>query len=1524
MSGIAALKGFRTQFVYSLFHILKQSAVPSTFRLEGIEDIDVFDEKENLDCVIQIKNLGRPLIVSDILSNEGTSFVRRFLNIIKTSPNTTAFLVSFGEIGPELQSVLEHKSITSKDKDIIRKYKLAEDDWKSFKVRVTLVAVNEECVLQTILDDLKEHFLHIDPTTTADILMQWLSVCAEKQVAITSRSVFDKVESIAIYLSERIAATAQLGKYINPLNKTQLADDGNSRLQDEFYNGVSARYEHILNELDVGRPSLIREIRDQFNSQNVVVLHGASGQGKSALAYRFIFEQTARELAYEINLQEDPEASREAIMTIAGMAKNLKVPVLILINVSPNSLSWLKIVGACAHLPEIRFLITIRQEDWFKANAAGVLFLHQTVEVTFQKSEAGEIYKRLNEKIVDLKYADFEEAWLLFGGAGPLLEFVYVVTQGASLKQRLQQQVSSLHKEEGDYPQITEVLRMVCLADAFGARLEVSQLRSFDHLFEIAGRLEKEFLLKISSDKKLITGFHPLRSRLLLECLFDEVVLEKQQYVLRLLSLIEPEDTYVLLLNIFHEEIISPEHLLSQLKGMAVSGWVKCHSVVKALLWAGIRKYIDDNLAVFQDSYRQFKGGWYIMVNISFGDILDHEALLSNLEFGEEISLAAKEINRRLSPKDSVFDYAVQYINNAVLPEQSPATGNDWRAYGGLLFWERQFKLSNQIPVYAPEIYEQGFLLSDTAQLADLMLGMHSYGEPLAAYRQRYAPIFIEKFRRSYQLPELTVSEEEINVKYIVDIAQEGSAFNLNDRSVTIAELLRRAFPDTQLFSVQGLGHHLDILPLGFDDSKKSMPLKNLFLEEWTTMNYTLRTLFDYRYLPKDWKAFFDQLRSWEHDVAGKIKEFNKCMEQFFQSGGNFQLLLPVIAHADYSYADELKNPQTISDPLALFDKTVAIKTNKQKLDLNPAGAIRQEERAAKLQVKYKEFNTALSSYKSHLENFIKQSATAIYNRAMLKLKNTAEPEDNPGRISQYNLYQALHDHHDYAANKLSYFSKYFDTAASPLLYNEILHAALLWRSFLTGTYEKKNNSISSRQIDQLKQDILTRLSKSFKAASKGENYEISIQMDERTSQKPVIFLDADTTVIALNGINKVYSIVKEAIGAADLSLKKLTLDLFYDPFYIVSTVQGNTVNDGWYVIPLYVFENKELHELNHFHLMPKPIDELVAKNRNLVDWTTLIPKAIDLRSGLGALLQVSVFVQHLKDIAELENEGMDELRSSILQNHFNKTAQSISASFQSVLDTLSVILADIGYDMELYSVDEYEKEYIDCFIAIKDHLYPENDSGAESQTLQLKLSETPAWSERLKVCYNKMSLIYFLALQKYVDRYNLEQTKLTAVVDAGKEIQGIQDFFKLQFSAIPDAGFKKEATEINVAGSKVVNYTRKLDYLECGLFDRVNLKVFSGGDYNAIFEGHIEDHQTAAVLKWFVDRLVDLYGADDLATGRFTTNESLDVIAGRLWSGRMWLKSEGKPKHLPGIMISGDRNRLGFTIFLPNASSMN
>ena len=98
---IHALRGYRNQFLYSLFRILFSQKLEYYFNLEGnYEDLDVYGKEGEVREIIQIKDV-KDLTLSSLLDSRETSFLKRAVRKY-TNGIPAIHLVSFRKISPDI------------------------------------------------------------------------------------------------------------------------------------------------------------------------------------------------------------------------------------------------------------------------------------------------------------------------------------------------------------------------------------------------------------------------------------------------------------------------------------------------------------------------------------------------------------------------------------------------------------------------------------------------------------------------------------------------------------------------------------------------------------------------------------------------------------------------------------------------------------------------------------------------------------------------------------------------------------------------------------------------------------------------------------------------------------------------------------------------------------------------------------------------------------------------------------------------------------------------------------------------------------------------------------------------------------------------------------------------------------------------------------------------------------------------------------------------------------------------------
>lgn len=1347
MSATAALKGYRTQFLYTLYYILANQEKDYVFRLEGEEDLDVLVES-NLTHLIQIKNLSRPVVLSDLISKTKTSFLRRF---IERYPTANPILVSFGPISQELLDIKNSgRTFSPYEKAILKRYGLSEAEWENIRGKIRFITVNESDIEEKIISYLKAYRM-IDPVPTTDLILYWIQLQAEKRASILPKDIFSQIESSGQYLSERIAISEQYGLIIKPIHQTRTDHADYNQLEKEFYFGSSTRYEHILLELDVIRHDFMTVIKRLFLKSNVVIIKGASGQGKTTLAYRFAKMYAPDSLIYELVLQNNPLLTNQSIQSIIAITKSLDASVFFIINVLPNSTEWMRVVKEFAHYKSVKFLITIRNDDWFKSIGMGVDFLFESIELSLSKNEAAMLYQSLDSQNRILRYIDFEEAWIRFGENVPLLEFVYSITQGDSLETRLRQQLQQVERDAQENGQDTpvEILRLCALSDTFSAKIDISKLYDIPGLKFIIDRFEREYLIKKSEDKKYIIGLHQVRSEVMTRVLFDEVVISKGNYVLKCLRAIEDTDAYYFLLQSFLGNLIKPKDILPLIVDMKDVSWTLYSGILRSLIWVGVRDYVEKNRALFDE----IGEAWILRLDVLHGVTFDLSSLLKTFELSKEFELENHELNKRLLPKHIVFKYMSEMMESVPFPKDKPKKPDDWQSLGEVLFW-----LSN-VPNKASKITQiseidflQAFQRLDVKRLSKLMLGMTGYSPLLDEVRLKYAKYFLDKFRQQYFAPVVEISREELRINYVVKMSGEWEG-SLHDNVIEIVNIMRCAFPDKKIYYTQGHGHRMQLFSYSSDQTTKSISADNLPLEEWVRINAMTRRLYLFPKQPTDWVGFYDQLENWERDTHKLFNELNVGLERYSRGASNIKELLPFL-ESSYAKDEEVRAPQSITDPFAIF-----LDRSKEP------GLAKDLDQRHQLAEKYDSFFKVLSSLRSSINNFVNQSQKAILAR--VDKDEQYRPQDVAGeeRVSQINLHQAVRTLSTYLPMRQNNFSKFSEGHSCLITPKELIATAFLLKNFLQEKAAGSGVKMPSQgKFDRLLKDFEERINKSCKATSKKGGGEIRFLRSVATEGRPVFLINGSYPIDSFVRFKKVYALVKHAIDEPEyISLKQLMLETYFGKIYFILQVEGYPLVSRWYEIPLYVFRDTEFDSLAHHHMIQKPIEQGVVENLSIMSWRELHPKTLEILEFVEAFTFVYLQVEHLADLRFFDGIELDELGIDMIQEYLKNVLGEVQSNFQVVLDYLTKILVLFPIKEEAFH-KKSERLYWDTILEIQKNIFPTYKGNEVNYQVEIDFNIIVTWAEKLHACSESINLLSLLLYDKYIQEfksgYGLPKTK--------------------------------------------------------------------------------------------------------------------------------------------------------------------
>ena len=165
------------------------------------------------------------------------------------------------------------------------------------------------------------------------------------------------------FLAKRAAYLKEWGTAILSIDDYEIADEQErQKLANEFYLGISPNYRHILANLDIIRETRIGEIKQTFEQARIVIVHGASGQGKTTLAYRYFHESFPNQWRFQVGLVENRQHALSIAAALAGHADALGMPVTVYLDVSARDKDWPDLVQNLFTHPSIQMLVTVQKK----------------------------------------------------------------------------------------------------------------------------------------------------------------------------------------------------------------------------------------------------------------------------------------------------------------------------------------------------------------------------------------------------------------------------------------------------------------------------------------------------------------------------------------------------------------------------------------------------------------------------------------------------------------------------------------------------------------------------------------------------------------------------------------------------------------------------------------------------------------------------------------------------------------------------------------------------------------------------------------------------------------------------------------------------------------------------------------------------------------------------------------------------------------------------------------------------------
>ena len=474
--GSSNITGIRFQLLYSLARLFDLYADPAAeqIQFEGLEDVD-----------LKGLNIGNMYIqVKSSKNDQGWAWIRgerileHFFAAFRLQPNARFVLATNFELKGQLQALVAfcNGQSTSLPLDLQKKLTkiVAPVGFDRRHVHQFLTQVSFEYVsehdLWLRLHQACVHHFDIQ-VSNEELYLSRLMDCAitwaANRAVVTKWEVETEKLRIQDWISRGPVNPAVLGHFIEPLSF------GRAEMTSDYYDAKDARPGHIAAGLDAPRPQWQRDIEEKLQHAQVCIVKAPSGQGKSTLLYRYALEHLVPNTIFRVNACASEEHAGQ-IVEYLTQRLSLGLPLLVLIDpLTERTQLWYRIAAQLAG-QSVRFLLATREEDWYRYGQGTSAFACDMVTPDLSLSEAQDIFHHFKQQgRVAPTVVSAEWAYARVEDRGLLIEFIYLITQGQMLAERIRDQMHALQQED---PAKLDVLRLVATAHVYGARVRLEDL----------------------------------------------------------------------------------------------------------------------------------------------------------------------------------------------------------------------------------------------------------------------------------------------------------------------------------------------------------------------------------------------------------------------------------------------------------------------------------------------------------------------------------------------------------------------------------------------------------------------------------------------------------------------------------------------------------------------------------------------------------------------------------------------------------------------------------------------------------------------------------------------------------------------------------------------------------------------------------------------------------------------------------------------------------------------------------------
>ncbi|MEI7846281.1 MAG: hypothetical protein WCK35_10800 [Chloroflexota bacterium] len=1061
----AAWKGFTYQTIYIANRVMLLND-ESEFYPERVEDLLVVMYGSPTES-IQVKAIADALTISDFSPRNPDSFFRRSLSLRQKNENLKLLVISFGPVGAELNDIALKKPEVIKNVTLkLTSYGYVEADVKWLLAHLEIKKVDLADLKKQIFSELNK----IAETMAAPALafneltsyVSSLSLNGGK----TSRSDWSrKLHSIATDFAAMSGFQREYGRSIRPLfeYKSGLSLE---KLNEEYKMGINAHPDHIRNNLDLTRENWIERLKEGFLNYQTVIVRGASGQGKSSLAYRYLIDMYPESSVFLIEQVENKTQAANIVAAINGLSSARETNLIAYIDVAPYQTDWLWILEQLQKTgSKIKLLVTIREEDYRRTVVDKSNTSFDDVEIVFDKSEAAWIYSQQGVT----HFRDFEEAWLTFGESGPLMEFIYLLNETSTLKQKLEAQINKIKMTELDSQSWLSVLRLSAYAGRLNINLnlrktiDVTQCKNYDKMIYL---FEKEYLLRETENKTYIEPLHAIRAEIIHSILEDAGLYPEEDLLLNTIQCVD-NHSQMLIVHHCYDHVYSLA-LVEKIAQVRFDKWSNYASAVSGMLWMDIYDLyrIDRDVLFEGDQVLNNAFGFFALPDISglLGEV-DTSVLQKILQENNPKKLDHfNKVIEKLPRKHLTYNFIDKFfeLSKNFLPSYLPQKSQEISNLGFVLFWmgiRKQFIA----PCFAVNQIIQLIETTETDNILDLTEGM--FYQNWDEIYNTVLPVLRSKVCSQFQIVVLDETDTEIDARFIADIFHESDKninFSNNDRTMAVVGALRKLYPGKQQYATKILGaDFMEGIPIF--DGEKNIPARNLPNTYITQLNSWFHNLNVYEHRVRTWDEYVKNITDIRSAVIATAQKLSNGIDYLYKKNGNTKKL------TDESFLSLLTETRMkLFGNSSLLPKCAVDRFGFVGDDENKNGGKTPEFNVIpNFQVlKTALFRKAFGQFCTNCSNFLEQKDDLILWRVHRSTEN------KNGRLSTINLIEAISQIKIIQMEFEKLFADLIDQNESERLNkqeNESLETLLAVWNFLVETNLQKIDSVEYGQTNLIK-----------------------------------------------------------------------------------------------------------------------------------------------------------------------------------------------------------------------------------------------------------------------------------------------------------------------------------------------------------------------------------------------------------------------------------------------------------------------